>query len=686
MGGEGCVNLTVRLFVLALLAAAPAVAIEIWNQYDLRRARSFEMQRQVMTLARLQTAEIDRIAEGARQFLVALAQIPQIRDREACNALLRQIRENYLAYRALIAADADGGVICSSIGPGPPIPDREYFRMAKQSGDFAIGEYVMGRGTGAAAIHFSYPLRNDGGKIGGVIAAALDLDWFADRLRDKLPPNATLNVADRNGTILVRLPDNERWRGQKIPEAFHPIIYSLHSGMSDVTSLDGLRQVLGYVPIPASETGLYVGVAINRNAVFADLNRASLRGAVVIALGAALSLLLAWSWGQQGITRPVNDLLATVESWRAGHYARSSRRWTRTELGQLGQAFDELATTVSDRERRLRASETRLKERESYLSLVLERVPVGIVQTGADGAYKLVNRTFCEIVQRPESELLRMKFIDITHADDVAQDAAQFAESMRTRQAYVHRKRYIRPDGSIVWTENTVNHLDNPDDGILATVVELTERLRAEEQQQRLINELNHRVKNTLASVQALTTMSGRYAASTEALVGAVTARLMALSATHNLLTEGLWRSAALRDIVEAELRPYAHPGERLRVTGEPVELKPRQAIGLGMVFHELATNAAKYGALSVLQGRVQVSWSTLPGAEGRRLHLEWREEGGPAPAAGSSRGFGSRLIEQSIADFQGTLQMQFLPTGLHCVFEVVIDDDGAGGLQAVAG
>jgi PAS domain S-box-containing protein len=533
----------------------------------------------------------------------------------------------------------------------------------------------MGRGSGLSAIHFSYPLRNGDGSIGGVIAAALDLEWFGDRLREKLPQHATLNVADRNGTILVRFPDNERWRGSSIPAAFHSIIYALQPGVTEVSGLDGRRQILGYVPIPASETGLHVGVAVDRDTIFADLNRTSARGAIVIALGAVLSLLLAWSWGQQGITGPINDLLGTVENWRAGHYARSSRRWTQSELGRLGQAFDELATTVSDRESRLRLSEARLKARERYLSLVLERAPVGIVQTGSDGRYKLVSRKFCEIVRRPESELLQMKFIDITHPDDVAADGTRFAEALRTRRPYVHRKRYIRPDGSTVWAENTVTHLDNPDDGILATVVELTERLRAEEQQERLINELNHRVKNTLASVQALTTMSGRYTGSVEGFVAAVSARLMALSATHNLLTEGLWDSAPLRDIVAAELKPYmAHSGERLLASGEPVQLRPRQAIGLGMVFHELATNAVKYGALSVPQGRVKVSWSTSIQGGARRLHLEWREEGGPAPAQVSRRGFGSRLIEQSIADFHGTLDVGFLETGLHCRFDLDLE------------
>src|SRR5215207_7181724 len=124
--GDISLGLTLRLILLAIMAAAPAVAIQIWNEYDLRRARMADIREQVLRLARSETAEIDRIVEGARQFLVALAQLPQVKDKDkdpaGCNDLLTRISKNYRAYRALIAADRDGTVFCSSIGPGPPIP------------------------------------------------------------------------------------------------------------------------------------------------------------------------------------------------------------------------------------------------------------------------------------------------------------------------------------------------------------------------------------------------------------------------------------------------------------------------------------------------------------------------------------------------------------------------------------
>jgi PAS domain S-box-containing protein len=672
--------LTLRLLLLALLALIPAVAIQGWNGYDLRRARTEEVREQVLRLARLQSAEIDRMAEGARQFLVALAQIPQVKAKDAvgCSSLLTRMAESFPAYRALIAADLDGTVFCSSVGLGRPVADRAYFKRVVQTEDFATGEYVLGRGTNAPVLHFSYPLHDAMGKISGVIAVALDLDWFADRLREKLPNDTALNVADRNGTILVRWPRNEIWRGQQIPEQFRSIIYAEEPGVADVVGLDATNQVLGFVPIPASGNGLYVGVGRERNAAFADLNRTSARGAIVIALGLILSLLLVWIWGEYGIQRPLQDLLALVETWRTGHYASSGRRWDRSELGRLGKAFDELAQTVADRERRLVESEKRLIERERYLSVVLDRVPAGIMQTAPDGMYVFVNRAFCELTGRSFEQLVGCHFDRITHPDDAVANRQLFEKAIETGVPYSIRTRYLRPDGSAVWTELTATPVADRHEGILAVVVELTERMRAEEKQQVLINELNHRVKNTLALVQALAAMTNRFSAAKDAFYKAFSARLAALSQTHNLLTNSAWESATLRDLIGLELEPYAG-GEsaRLIIEGEPVRLKPYYAISLGMVFHELATNAAKYGALSSRVGRVEVSWRIQHTRGKPQLMIEWREIGGQTVARVDKKGFGSKLIEETAQDLRGTADMHFDPCGFRCTLRLPLAELG---------
>ena len=325
------------------------------NLRDLRESRFHEIEQQVLGLAKQHASEVDRIADGALQFLVALAQIPDIRDGTSeCGPLLARIRTNYQAYLALIRADLKGGVTCSSIGPGPTIQDRLYFRKAVETNSFSVGEFAIGRGTGgASSIHFSYPLRNERLEVIGVVAAALDLNWFAERLKEKLTPDTALNVADSNGTILVRHPNNEKFIGQKIPDQFQPIIRSSRAGVTQVIGLDGVKQVLGYVPLPASTYGFHVGVARDLEAAFVDINRAQQWSTVLVLIGLLGSLALALVWSEFSIRRPVTELVFNVQRWRAGDYKPSNRRWAKSEFGDVGRAFDELVAAVSQREESL---------------------------------------------------------------------------------------------------------------------------------------------------------------------------------------------------------------------------------------------------------------------------------------------------------------------------------------------
>lgn len=662
-------SLRLRLILLAIIAAVPAIVLLRLNQLDITEARFRELEQQVLTLAKQQAAEVDRIAEGALQFLVALAQIPEIQSGgRGCEQLLSHIRPNYPGYRALIRADRDGSISCSSIGPGPSIADRLYFRRALERNDFAVGEYVHGRGTRAPGIHFAYPIRGEDGGVVGIIAAALDVDWFASRLGEKLPPDLVLTVADSNGTIVVRLPGNETFRGQQIPEHFHRIIYATVPGVTQAVGLDGVRNVLGYVPIPASPNGIYVGVGRSLDAAFADLNRLRIRGWAGVALGLTASLLLAWFWSEHGIRRPLRELLAIAGDLRRGEYIQSGKKWDSSELGEIGRAFDDLAGAVSDREARLRRSELMLQQREIYLSNVLDRIPAGIMQTRPDTTYAFVNRTMCEIVGRSRDELLGLSFAEITHPDDVADDTERFKQALHKREPYTHRKRYLRPDGSTVWTENTVSHLEEGQ-GVLAICVELRERMEAEERQRRLMDELNHRVKNTLATVQALMAMSRRYTGSIEQFIQTFSARLQALSITHNLLTDGLWEAVPLKELVAAELQPYG--AGRTDVQGSAVQVGPREAILLGMIFHELATNAGKYGAFSVDDGAVSVRWNYSATTREQRLDIEWRETGAPPAADPERRGFGTRLIRESMQDLEGTADLRFEASGLVWTFSM---------------
>ena len=191
---------------------------------------------------------------------------------------------------------------------------------------------------------------------------------------------------------------------------------------------------------------------------------------------------------------------------------------------------------------------------------------------------------------------------------------------------------------------------------------DLTELKHAEELQRLLINELNHRVKNSLTTVQSIAHQTLRSAANLDDARQAIEQRICSLARAHDLLTARNWSGADMTDIVARAMQPFA--AGQIRTEGPSVDVSPQRALALSMALHELATNAAKYGALSVPSGRVELGWK----ARGGELHLSWTEQGGPEVQPPSRRGFGSRLLEQSLGrEFGGEVRLQYPQQGVIC-------------------
>ncbi len=201
---------------------------------------------------------------------------------------------------------------------------------------------------------------------------------------------------------------------------------------------------------------------------------------------------------------------------------------------------------------------------------------------------------------------------------------------------------------------------------------DLTERKHAEELQRLLGNELNHRVKNSLATVQSIANQTLRGADNIETARAALDARVVALAAAHDLLTERSWAGADLAQLVARAIAPFVTA--QILVDGPSLDVSPSHALTLSLALHELATNAAKYGALSRSEGRVALRWSV----QDDRLDLDWHESGGPHVVPPSRRGFGSRLIETALArELDGQTRLEFAPDGVRCRIAVVLAATG---------
>jgi PAS domain S-box-containing protein len=316
---------------------------------------------------------------------------------------------------------------------------------------------------------------------------------------------------------------------------------------------------------------------------------------------------------------------------------------------------------------------------EQRLAATYEHAAIGISEVLPDGRFIRVNEAICGITGRSREELLGIRLFTHTVPEDVDLDRQGFLQQVAGElEFYSVEKRFKRKDGRVIWMSVRSSPVRDADGKLLylvRVVQDISERKAAERRQKLLIDELNHRVKNTLARVQSLASQTARAAPTPDAFRERFEGRLIALSKAHDQLTMHHWENADLRDVIDDSLAPYAGAG-RVVLRGENVVLRPRAVLTLAMAFHELTTNAAKYGALSAPAGRIEISWQvTTQGNHPPRLQIDWVEQGGPAVMEPSQRGFGSRLIEGSIAgELHGGARMTFAPDGLRCEIVVPLD------------
>ena len=223
---------------------------------------------------------------------------------------------------------------------------------------------------------------------------------------------------------------------------------------------------------------------------------------------------------------------------------------------------------------------------------------------------------------------------------------------------------------------------------MIGAMLDITRRKQAEEHQRLLTGELQHRVKNTLALVQAIASQTFRNASDLGAAREAFAERLISLGRAHDILTQASWTQAPIAEVVEGALAVHRGSGaSRIRSSGPDVALAAKPALALALALHELATNAAKYGALSNDSGTVDLRWNVVHEAGEPRFRLSWSEQGGPPILAQPSRrGFGSRLIERSFAaEVGGEVRLTYAPIGLVCRLEAPLASMQEAGDEAAA-
>ncbi|TAI66997.1 hybrid sensor histidine kinase/response regulator [Bradyrhizobium sp. Leo170] len=381
-----------RLFLLVAIALIPAIAIQAYNEFQFRCARQVEVQNQALNLAELAAAEQRQIVQGMHQALIALSELPAIKAKnpEGCNAYLARIKRRYPGFISFIVVDTNGDAFCDTNNDQKrsTAAGRPYFADVLKTGKFTVGEFAIGRQTGRKVLHFALSFYGDDARLGGVVIAALSLDWLAGSIAQQdVPPGAALAIMDRNGTYLARYPDNDRFVSRRIPgdNDRKPD----HRSTADIVDLDGVERIVGYSVL--QDGGLVIAFGLDKARAFTEIQHGTQRGVFLIVLSTALVLSLTSLGARRFIHRPLEQLVDAANQWRLGDLARRVDIQGTSEIIQVAEAFNTMADALQRREHELSEAKERAEEAAARFTMIFENTTDSVLIVDRDWRVSYLN-------------------------------------------------------------------------------------------------------------------------------------------------------------------------------------------------------------------------------------------------------------------------------------------------------
>jgi PAS domain S-box-containing protein len=633
---------------------------------------------------------IDRDTAGLVSVLQTLATSPRLKEGEfdAFDAQARLVRDAIDLDITLRRPDGQQ-VVNTGVKHGAPLPvstlpfDREIAAGTQRA---MVSGLIAGSTPEQATYAVAVPVQVEG-EVTYILSFNAPISRLQSILAREVVEGWTTGISDREGTVLGRLPDPASVVGR-------PRLVTLRQYQTDTPGVwegkDRLHRPVIVVEARSRLTGWTVGASIPQTLVDARLRRWIWAfggfGLLVLATSSALAVNL---WAR--VSRPLRQLAASGPALARGEAIpriTSPVHEIRRLADVLADASLRLRTREEERDRAL--AETRhglsaLRESEARFRHMADSAPALIWMTDETASVSFANMHFEHMFEMPAAELANEGWRRIIYPPDLDSFSTAFNEAFAARAPFRTEVRVVDCEGAVRWLRcEGVPRLNDAGTflGYTGCNVDITDAKQAEEHLILLIHELNHRVKNTLATVQSIAGQSLRRLEGEEASAAraAFEARLLALARVHDVLTRESWEGAELGTVVADAIRPLdSAEGQRSRFTvaGPALRLPPRLALSIAMALHELGTNAVKYGSLSQEGGTVNITWSVQREKE-IRLFLRWTETGGPPVTPPTRTGFGSRLIERSLArELAGEVHLLFAPTGVVCTIEAPVPPPG---------
>jgi PAS domain S-box-containing protein len=480
-------SLRTRLVGLVLLAVLLALGLILYTATEQRREAAIATQENLLRLTKLTAANQKQVTDGTRQLLTTLARLPEVRggNRADCTRLLADIQKQSPHYVGFGVSDLNGNLWCSSLPFTQPvnISDRLFFRLVRETKQFAIGDYQIGKLSRRATIAFGYPILDKTGQLQAVLSAGLDLERINQlTLVPQLPEGATLTVVDRNSTVLLRYPDLQQWLGKSAPEMeINQIVLAQAEGMAEARGLDGTERLFAFTRLGDDPVNgaISIRIGVPKSIAFANANRLLAQNLANLGLVTLLALAAAWFFGDVFLVRKVKSLLNTTQKLRQGDLtARTTLATDAGELGQLARSVDEMAAALEQSQATVSQSEAR-----SQLALTVGRMGTWDWNLHTNTLIWSEGHFILLGLDPHECEASYELWARHLHPDDRAAVEAAFEQAKTQRNEYRAEYRIIQQNGAIVWVEGRGQFYLDADGQpyrMIGVVVDISDRKQAE--------------------------------------------------------------------------------------------------------------------------------------------------------------------------------------------------------------
>ncbi|WP_160195492.1 HWE histidine kinase domain-containing protein [Microvirga sp. BSC39] len=678
------------LWGLVLAISLPIILVAAGGFYSGYRAEQQAVDQRMQETARAMSLLLDREIDKSVLVMRVLAQSPTIASGDF-EGFYRRMKDARLADPFWIALfEPDGRTVFNTRVPyGVRLPDSnrlDVLRQVRETREPHVSNLYTGSLSGERLITIDAPVIIDE-TVAYILTLAITPEAFQNIIRDqRIVDGWNAAVLDRGKRIVARSRAPERFVGQMASANVQDALAASSEGILQSVTLDGVAVRTYFNQSPAYGWSFIISVPTSE---LAQSIQRSLFWLMILA-GVVLGGLILAALLARAIARPVDQLVAAAQALGRRESVSGPDSTQVLEFDTIRTALAEASADIRTHERDREDVLAQMAESEARLRLALNAGHFGSWEFTPETGTFITSATCRANFGRGRDEPFSYAdLVSSIHPEDRAMQAEAVAQAIADNTDLHVEYRTIWPDGSEHWirVSGRTRMGENGQLSMVGVSQEITERKLAEERQRLLLHELNHRVKNTLATVQSVASLTRRSAQNTDpAAWNAFMDRLHGLAKTHDLLTTTHWQGALLEDVLKNELDPYQDAiRQRIRLRGPRINLQPSAVLALGLAIHEMATNAVKYGSLSVPDGKVHVMWAVTSGTVPPSLLVEWTESGGPTVKEPERQGFGTKLIQRGLAQqLGGEIKLDFAPSGVRCVITFPIetmmaDADDAG-------